>query len=452
MACEMNNFERGEGMKRVLFSLVVAMSLFALAQKDVTIKYITAYRAPDVEYAQKIADEYMAANPHTIEGEEYNVTVEVIAGPESATDRLGLYLQNFESQSSELDLYEIDVIWPGDIAEHMVDLYQYEGYKEAAADFFPAIVENNTVDGALIGIPFFTDAGLLYYRTDLLEKYGYSAAPATWMELQEMATKIQEGERTANPDFNGFVWQGNAYEGLTCDALEWVTSAGGGEIVELMDDGSKAVTINNENAIAALEMAKGWVGTISPAGVTGFQEEDARNAFQAGNAAFMRNWPYAYSLGNADDSAVKGLFGVAALPMGDAEGARSAATLGGWQLAVSKYSANPAVAAAYALYISSEEQQLQNAIGRSLLPTRPAVYASEELLASGSAFMAEFLPVFEAAVARPSTVTAPNYGQASKLFFTAVHSVLTGEAEAADALGVLEADLVELTGYEAAAQ
>jgi trehalose/maltose transport system substrate-binding protein len=448
----MNNFERGEGMKRVLFSLIVALGFVAYAQKDVTITYVTAYRAPDVEYAKKIAGEYMAANPHTIAGEEVNVTINVIAGPESATDRLGLYLQNFESQSSEIDLFEIDVIWPGDIAEHMVDLYEYDGFKEAAADFFPAIVENNTVDGKLIGIPFFTDAGLLYYRTDLLEKYGYTAAPATWMELQDMATKIQEGEKAENPDFTGFVWQGNAYEGLTCDALEWVTSNGGGEIVEVMDDGSKAVTINNENAVAALEMAKGWVGTISPAGVTGFQEEDARNTWQAGNAAFMRNWPYAYSLGNGDDSAVKGLFGVAALPMGDGEGARSAATLGGWQLAVSKYSENPAVAADYALYISSEEEQLKNAIERSLLPTRPAVYESQGLKDSGSAFMADFLPVFTAAVARPSTATAPNYGQSSKLFFTAVHSVLTGEAEAADALATLEADLMELTGYPAAGQ
>jgi trehalose/maltose transport system substrate-binding protein len=164
----------------------------------------------------------------------------------------------------------------------------------------------------------------------------------------------------------------------------------------------------------------------------------------------MRNWPYAYSLGNGDDSKVKGLFGVAALPMGGDEGARSAATLGGWQLAVSKYSANPAVAADVALFLSSEEQQLQNAIGRSLLPTRPAVYEREELLSSGSAFMADFLPVFVAAVARPSTATAPNYGQTSKLFFTAVHNVLTGEADAAEALATLEADLVELTGYEAA--
>ncbi|MGL4608812.1 MAG: ABC transporter substrate-binding protein [Trueperaceae bacterium] len=437
-------------MKRVLVSLIAALVLMmAYAQTDVTINYITGNRAPDVAYAEARAEEYMAANPHTIGGEEVNVTINVVAGPEEATDRLNTYLQYFESQSAEVDLFEIDVIWPGDIAEHMVDLYQYEGFTEAAADFFPAIVENNTVDGALIGIPYFTDAGLLYYRQDLLDKYGLSV-PTTWMELQTAAQTIQDGERAGNPDFQGFVWQGNAYEGLTCDALEWVASNGGGEIVEIGDDGVAKVTINNENAIAALEMAAGWVGTISPEGVTGFNEEGARAVWHAGNAAFMRNWPYAYSTSNADDSAVKGLFGVAALPAGDGEGARAAATLGGWQLAVSKYSANPAAAADFALFLTNEENQTKRAIELSNLPTRNAVYSGEALLASESAFMADFLPVFEAAVARPSTATAPNYAQASQLFFTAVHGVLTGEAEAADAVATLEADLVELTGYEAA--
>jgi trehalose/maltose transport system substrate-binding protein len=443
---------RGEGMKRVLVSLVATLCLItAYAQTDVTITYITGNRGPDLEYANAVAADYMAQNPRTIGGEEYNVTINVLNGPESATDRAQQYLQYFQAQSNEVDLFEIDVIWPGDFAEHMVDLYQYEGFTEAAAGFFPAIVENNTVDGALIGIPYFTDAGLLYYRQDLLDKYSLSV-PTTWMELQTAAQTIQDGEREAgNPDFQGFVWQGNAYEGLTCDALEWVASNGGGEIVERTEDGTGIVTINNENAIAALEMAASWVGTISPEGVTGFQEEDARGVWQAGNAAFMRNWPYAYSLGNAADSPIAGQFGVAALPQGDGEGARSAATLGGWQLAVSKYSSNPAVAADFALYLTSEELQLRNAIERSLLPTRPSVYATEELAASDSAFMAEFLPVFEAAVARPSTATAPNYLQASQLFFSAVHSVLTGEAEAADAVAELELELQDLTGFESGA-
>lgn len=423
-------------MKRILFLLVAISMAFASAQD---INWITGNSAIAVESATAQAEAYMAMNP--------GVSITVIQGPESATDRAQQYLQFFEAQSGEVDIFEIDVIWPGDMAEHLVNLFEYPGFEDAVGDFFPAIVANNTVDGNLVGMPFYTDAGLLYYRTDLLEEYGFSA-PTTWAELTAAAQAIQDGERAkGNEDFTGFVWQGNAYEGLTCDALEWVTSNGGGEIVEVQADGSKLITINNENAVAALELAASWVGTISPAGVTGFQEEDARNIWQAGNAAFMRNWPYAYSLGNGDDSAVAGNFGVAALPMGSGEGARNAGTLGGWQLAVSKYSDSADVAADFVLWLTNADNQLDNAIGRSLLPTRTALYQDERLLASDSAFMAEFLPVFEGAVARPSTATAPNYLQVSQRFFSAVHSVLTGEEDAETALALLELDLQDITGY-----
>ena len=179
---------------------------------------------------------------------------------------------------------------------------------------FPAIVENNTVDGALVAMPWFTDAGMLYYRTDLLEKYG-KQPPATWQELTEIAKEIQDGERAAGNDrMLGFVFQAKAYEGLTCDALEWIDSFGGGTIVA--EDGS--ITINNAKAAEALDLAATWIGEIAPEGVLNYSEEEARGVFQSGNAVFMRNWPYAWALGNADDSAVKGKIG----GLGAAQGRR----------------------------------------------------------------------------------------------------------------------------------
>jgi trehalose/maltose transport system substrate-binding protein len=220
------------------------------------------------------------------------------------------------------------------------------------ADFFPRIIENNTVDGRLIGIPFFTDAGLLYYRTDLLEKYGYQKPPNTWEELTEQAQKIQEGKRKAGkPDFWGFVWQGNSYEGLTCDGLEWKDNFGGGTIIER--DGR--VSIDNPNALKALELAKSWVGTISPRGVTNYKEEESRNVWQSGNAAFMRNWPHCYAPGENKDSSISGKFPVTVLPKGSSTG-KHAATLGGWQLMVSEYSKNPAVAADLVRYLTSAKR------------------------------------------------------------------------------------------------
>jgi trehalose/maltose transport system substrate-binding protein len=404
----------------------------AAAGEQVTVRLLSGAVGQELELTQAAAQRYMDAHP--------NVTVEVFDTPDAVQDRLGVYLQYFETKSTEADLYQIDVIWPGDLAEHLIDLNQY-GADKVAAQHFPAIIKNNTVDGKLVGIPWFTDAGLLFYRTDLLQKYGYTDPPKTWTELEEMAKTIQDGEQPANPDFWGFVWQGNAYEGLTCDALEWIYSGGGGTIISP----DKLITINNPAAVAAVDMGGKWVGTISPPGVTGFQEEDARNAWQTGNAAFMRNWPYAYSLGNAADSAVKDKFDVAPLPAGDS--GHGAATLGGWQLAVSKYSLHPDVAADVALFLTSRDEQKIRAIQGSMNPTIMDLYQDADVCAA-SPFMCKLYDVFINAVARPSTATAPKYNEVSTAFFQAVHSVLTGDKDAQSAFDELQLDLEDITGFQ----
>ncbi len=427
-------------MKRILALLALASAGSALAQQDVTVTWMTGNTAQSFQFAKESVQRYMDANPHTINGEEYNVTVNVTQGPESATDKYALYLQLFEAQSSDADILEIDVIWPGDLAEHLIDFYQYDGVQEDMAAHFPAIIENNTVDGKLVGIPAFTDAGLLYYRTDLLEQYGYDGPPETWTELQEMAQTIMEGEGANNPDFTGYVWQGDAYEGLTCNALEWVASFGGGNFISPEGE----IEVYNDQNIAALEAAASWVGTISPRAVTGFLEEDGRQIFQNGNAVFMRNWPYAYSLATADDSAIADKVGIAPLPAGD--GGSPAATLGGWQMGVNKYSQNPDVAVDVARFLTSEDEQLQRALDVSNLPTIEAVYSRPELLESNVAWFADLLPVFQNAVARPSTATAPRYNEVSREIYTAVHDVLTGNTDADTALGELEINIEDLTG------
>ena len=413
----------------LLIGLLVVSGV-ALAAEPVNITVATGAVGQELEISREAATRYMELHP--------DIKITVLDTPDMVQDRLGLYLQFFEAQSPEVDVYQVDVIWPGDLAEHFVDLYEY-GAKEVAESHFPEIVENNTVDGKLVAIPWFTDAGLLYYRTDLLEEYGLKP-PTTWDELEAAATKVQAGERAkGNQDFWGFVWQGNAYEGLTCNALEWLASNDGGSIIEF--DGT--ISVNNPRAVEILEQAVGWVGTISPPGVIGFAEEDARTMFQAGNALFMRNWPYCYSLGNGPDSAIAGKFDVSPLPAG-ASGA-GAATLGGWQLSVSKYSKHPEVAADVALFFASYEEQKVRAIEASMNPTIMSLYQDSEVL-EASPFMGNLYDVFVNAVARPSTISAPRYNEVSTLFFNAVHSVLTGKSDASDALEELELDLQDLTG------
>ena len=202
---------------------------------------------------------------------------------------------------------------------------------------------------------------------------------------------------------------------MTCDALEWIYSNNGGTII----DPNKKVTIKNPNAVKALEMAYSWVGTISPQGVTTYGEEEARNAWQEGNAAFMRNWPYAYPLGNDSKSPISGKFDVTVPPKGGENG-KNTGCLGGWQLMVSAYSKVPDAAADLVRFLASEEEQKDRALVLGEVPTLPALYSDADVLAK-LPWLKNLLEVLNDAVARPSTVCGANYNQVSTAFFQNVN-------------------------------
>ncbi|WP_161880419.1 ABC transporter substrate-binding protein [Deinococcus alpinitundrae] len=365
-------------------------------------------------------------------------TVKVFESPNLTNDRLGLYQQQLAAKSSDIDVYQLDVVWPGLLSQHFVDLKGKIPAAEVNANF-KGIIAADTVNGKLVAMPWFTDAGLLYYRTDLMKKYGYSAAPKTWAELAAMASKIQAGEQKTNKAFAGYVFQGKNYEGLTCDALEWVASFGGGAIV---DDAGK-ITINNPRAAAALNAAASWVGTVSPKGVTTYDEEPARGIFQSGNAAFMRNWPYAWALGQGEDSKVKGNIGVAPLPAGP--GGSPAATLGGWQLGVSMYSKNQAASIELVRYLTGPAEQKIRAIEGAYNPTISALYQDKDIL-KANPFFGSLLSVFTNAVARPSGPTKGKYNQVSQAFSTAVSDVLNKKMTGTAAVAQLSTDLARIKG------
>lgn len=410
----------------------------------VTITWMTGGTDAEVAFSNSLADAYMAANPHDIGGTSYEVAIEVVKSAATTGERFDAFHALLEAETDDVHLLEVDVGWIGDLAEHLVDLSDYPEVEAVVPSHFPAIVESNTAAGRLVGLPLFADVGLLYYRTDLLAKYSLGGPPTTWDELEDMAATIQAGERAdGNGDFWGYVWQGNAYEGLTVNGLEWIHSNGGGTIVE--PEG--VVSIDNANAVTAVERAAGWVGTISPNEVTTFAEESSRSVWQQGNAAFMRNWPYAFGL--SANGAAAGNFSVTPLPAGSAAGARPTGTLGGWQMAVNRYAQNADVAIDVALFAASYENQLARALAGGYLPTIPAVYEDEDLLASDFDWLPLLVPSLESAVARPSTVTAPQYSEVSEAFYTAVHDVLTGSQTAANALSDLGSDLEALLGMPA---
>ncbi|NMA98328.1 MAG: ABC transporter substrate-binding protein [Phyllobacteriaceae bacterium] len=415
-------------LKTLIISMMTSVTLVAGAAQAAELAIVSGDTGNGLAFLQEQLKKFTERTGH-------NVTI--VPMPSSTTDQFGQYRLWLAAGNTDIDVYTTDVIWAPQLADQFLDLT--EAAADVAGDHFPSIIESQTVDGKLVALPAYTDAPALFYRSDLLEKYG-KEVPTTWAEMRATAQEIMDAERAAgNPDMWGFVFQGNAYEGLTCNALEWVKSYGGGQIVEA--DGT--ISINNEQAIAALEEVRTWIGTISPEGNLAYMEEESRGVWQLGNAVFMRNWPYAYALGEGDDSAVKGKFGVAPLPAGEGEGARSAATLGGWNYAVSKYSANPEAAIELALFLTSDEIQKERAIKQTNLPTLEALYDDAEI-AEAAPIIPNWKEIFQNAVPRPSAPTKSDYNEVSSLFWSAVHNTLSGNGSAAENLEVLEADLEDL--------
>lgn len=367
-------------------------------------------------------------------------TVNIIRAPQTTDQRYEEYVEQLKRSDPAIDVYQIDVIWPGLMAEYFIDLKKFIP-KEDIEQHFNTIINNNTVDGRLIGMPWFTDVGLLYYRKDLLAQYG-AQVPETYSELADTALHIQTEERKAgHQGMWGYVFQGEAYEGLTCNGLEWIAAHNGGTIID--SDGN--ITVNNPQAVTAVDRAAGWVNTIAPGRAINFREEDARLTFISGDAVFMRNWPYVWNLLDANPmSPVAGKVDIAPLPKGGAQG-KGASTLGGWQLAISKFSKNPEVAADLVRYLTSKEVQKNRAIEGSYAPTIRELYGNSEVLRASPVF-AKLLPILENSVARPTSEAGAKYREVSTAFWTAVHQVLEGKQTAAESLAGLEDELKKIKG------
>jgi trehalose/maltose transport system substrate-binding protein len=354
------------------------------------------------------------------------IKVKVVPHPAASDASYSQLARVFSSKSSSFDVAMIDVVWPGAFAPYLVDLKPKLG--KEAKQHAQGIIRNDTIDGKLVAMPWFGDFGILYYRTDLLRKYGYSAPPKTWTQLFAMANKIQTGEQQANPNFNGFVFQGNSYEGLTCDALEWYQSAGAGGFI---DNGK--VTINNPRGARILDQFRAQIGKVTPRDVTTYQEGEAHTAFVGGNAAFMRNWPYAYSIGaDPKTSKIVGKFSVTVLPHGP--GGQSVGTVGGWQLGVNKYSKHVDASIEFVRYMTSAPVQKFDAITNTNVPTIPAV-AKDPAVVKVNPYLKPAIANV-ARVARPSNILGAHYNEGSKAIYQGINQILNGRSASSVLPGV----------------
>lgn len=352
----------------------------------------------------------------------------------SSTEQLIRMLRLLNQHAQKPDIFVVDVIWPGTLAGQLLDLRTY--LDRDATRYLPELLGNDTVDGRIVSLPFYVNVGMLYFRKDLLAKYGYRRPPATWQQLEAMARRIQNGERAAGDHgFAGYVWQGASYEGLTCNALEWQESFGGGHIIEA----DRTISVNNRQVAQALRQAAGWIGAISSPSVLSYTEADTLNTFRTGHAAFMRYWSSGFPRRQWDNRV-----DVALLPAGPHGRAQS---MGGFQLAVSRYTAHPREAAQTALWLSSPEVQLRRALRHGFLPTIAALYERPELTSALPQAAVLGPSGIDSWIARPSSVAGSRYALVSRAYYETVHAVLERKINPEPALAALEKQLSEITGF-----
>jgi multiple sugar transport system substrate-binding protein len=346
------------------------------------------------------------------------VTVKLLEFSTSADEQRAQFVQRQEAKSGECDVFNSDVIWTAEFASQkwLYDLTPYVDSRKS--EIIPATLETATYDGHIWGMPQTTDSAFLYYRTDQVK-----TPPTTWQQVYQ--------EAKAN---NGIVYQGAPYEGLTCDYLELAFAAGG---KVLSDDGKKS-EINSPANVKALQfMVDGIKDGTAANGVTTYMEEESRRYWESGKATFMRNWPYAYSLGEKKGTKVAGKLAV--MPFPTFEGGGKGGILGGHNNVISAYSKNPGAALKFVDWFTGKEWQTTSFDKWSLPPTLASVY-DDPAIQKKYPFATELKQAVAQAKARP---VSPVYPQISQAIYNNVNAALSGKVTPADALKAADGQITK---------
>jgi multiple sugar transport system substrate-binding protein len=333
--------------------------------------------------------------------------VELVRAPKG-TDRWREWIATRLSEGdSSVDILLLNATWPAEFAAGG-GLVPLDGHLKAqgvdVGAFLPNTIEANTLGGQLVALPWTADAGLLYYRGDLLERHGYSP-PATWADLQRIALDVKDKEGLPK----GFVWHGAADENLTCSTLEFLWHHGGDVLDEAGD-----VVFESPEARAALQQMSDFVASgASPQDVATTDDWQAITSFKNGEAVFLRSWLHAWEYLSSEDSAVAGQVGIAPLP---------AACLGGQSLALSGHSNQPDKALRLMAFLTGYEQQVEMALAARQPPVLKAAYQDANLLAQDPRFRV-LQPILSHARSRPSV---PTYAQLSEAIYSEVNQMLAG--------------------------
>ena len=390
--------------------LCVGMAAYA---EDVTVRYMSLADHFGVE--PEIITLFEKQNP--------GIKLEMVNVPEGGANPVhDKQVTMMAAGDGSIDIFCVDVIWPPEYvaADWLLPLDEWFS-KEEQDQYIPAMIDAQTIDGHIYGVPYLADWGVLFYRKDILEEHGMEV-PKTWMELVEIAQELQD-----QPEMIGWVSNWVTNQQLICEYFEFLYSNGG---TFLDESGTKPIFTSPEALEAAqfmVDMANKY--KITQPGITTMDIDEGRAIFTEGKAIFHRNWLYVWAMAQHHESTkVAGKIGIALLPTFK-EGMNTS-TLGGWSWAVNKATKNPEAAAKAALFLGGPEAQKIRATKGDRVPALLPVMNDPEVVAKNPVYpeMYKFAKYIKS---RPKS---PFYTQISDIFQTALQAAIVQQKSVEDAL------------------
>ncbi|MGI5484061.1 ABC transporter substrate-binding protein [Streptomyces lavendofoliae] len=370
-------------------------------------------------YLARVLDGWNRARP--------DERVTLVELPDSADETRSQMITDLRSGAGRFDVLNIDVAWTSEFAAAgwiaPVDRERFP-----LRSFLPPVVDTATYDDRLYAVPYVTNAGMLFYRKDVLDRAG-ERPPRTWAELERQARTLAPAH-----GLDGYAGQFLPYEGLTVNAAEAVYSAGG----TILGDEGERVTVDSAAARAGIGfLARGVRDGWIPREALAYTEEESRQAFQEGGLLFLRNWPYAWAGASGTGSRVAGRFGAVPLPGPHGPGT---SVLGGSNLAVSSHARHPESARDLIAYLTSERVQRRVLTEGALPPVRAALYGDPALVRRFP-----YLPALRSSVlAAAPRPKSPHYEQVSLAVQAVVHDAMAQRQAPEAAVGRLAGELAAI--------
>jgi multiple sugar transport system substrate-binding protein len=406
-----------------LTAILLLFVLPALTQQPVVLTMLM--QGQDIVNWKPFVREFEHKNP--------KIRINLIEGPFDSNLIENLYTSAFLLGDSPYDIINMDIVWvPKFAAAGWVRDLTDKIPPEQLSKFIQGNVEGGRYRGKLYRIPHASDAGMLYYRKDILEQ-AKIPAPKTFEEMVKISQNLQKQGKASW----GYLWQGKQYEGVSAMFVEVLSGFGG----FWANPQTFEVGLDKPEAIKAVEFLKKTIASgISPPGVTTYGEEETRLLFQNGKALFLRNWPYVWKLANAEGSNVRGK--IAIEPMLSSTGKTGGSCLGGWGWGIAKTSKHPEQAWKAIQYLTSEETQRKFIIQTGLIPSYKSLFTNKEIVAKYPHYP-QLLKVVERSALRPPLA---QYAQASDILQRYLSSAFTGRMSAEQAMKAAASETRNLLG------